>query len=420
MKLKTLIRKVRHRLSTEASGLWDRILYMLRIPVRTALPPGEGPLLLYVGERYQHHVPRIAKWVVRGSDWRTMLICHRHYFPKKYDSSVYHSKATFRNPWHFRRLLLHLRDHVDLAHAFGPYSLYPGILRRETDIPLIDDLKDINVSYFGLEPPFAYFRKDLPHERYLMENAQGIIASSFEAPAAYREYGIAQRPPGIFFPIYCDNDLFTERQKPFDPEDIHIVYVGGVVGSHRDPRVYGTIQFHPVIEQLSTQRIHFHIYPAPSTLPEDYEEYRDMARTNPFLHLHDPVPQAQLADEIAKYDFGWLAFYLEDTSRRFNKLGRGTSVKLFNYLESGVPLIMSPDLAFQAFMARRYEGALIIDKPEIARLGELIREMDYPEMERRLKARREVLSVKAQVGRLLQFYNRFARRKAQLMEGGNG
>lgn len=414
MKLKTLVRKVRHRLTTEASGMWDRILYTLRIPVKVPVPEGDGPLLLYMGERYQHHVPRIAKWVVRKSDWRTMLICHRHYFPKKYDSSVYHGKATFRNPWHLRRILLHLSDKIDLVHAFGPYSLYPGIIRRETDLPLIDDLKDINISYYGLEPPFAYFRKDLPHERYLMEHAHGIISSSFEAVNAYREYGIPKRPPGIFFPIYTDNDLFTERKKPFNPEEIHIVYVGGVVGSHRDRRVYGTIQFHPVIEQLSAQKIHFHIYPAPSTLPEDYDEYREMAKKNPYLHLHDPVPQAQLADEIAQYDFGWLAFYLEDTSRRFEKLGRGTSVKLFNYLESGVPLIMSPDLAFQSFMARKYEGALIIEKKQIAELGELIKGLDYEAMENRLKGKREELSVKTQVGRLLEFYNRFARRKANL------
>ncbi len=416
MKLKTLIRKVKQRLTTEASGAWDRLLYGLKVPIRVPIPAGEGPLLLYMGERYQHHVPRIAKWVVRKSNWRTMLMCHRHFFPKKYDASVYHSQATFRNPWHLRRILLSLKGQVDLVHAFGPYSLYPGIIRKETDWPVIDDLKDINVSYFGLNPPFAYLQRDLPHERYLMENAQGIIASSFESPNAYREYSIPQRPPSIFFPIYTENDLFTEGKRPFNPDEIHIVYVGGVVGSHRDPRQYGTIQFHKVIDQLSAQKIHFHIYPAPSTLPEDYEEYRTMAQENPFLHLHDPVPQAQLADEIAQYDFGWLAFYLEDTSRRFQKLGRGTSVKLFNYFESGVPVIISPDLDFQAFMARRYGGALVVRKPEIATIGERLKALDYAGMRARLMRERERLSVKAQVHRLLAFYNRFAKRPAEVSE----
>lgn len=412
MKLRTFIRKVKNRLTTDFSGAWDRLLLGLKIPVRVPIPDGEGPLLLYTGERYQHHVPRIAKWVVRKSNWRTMLICHRHYFPKKYDSEVYHSKATFRNPWHFRRMLLLLRKEVDLVHAFGPYSLYPGIIRRETDIPLIDDLKDINISYFGEDPPFAYLKRDLPHERYLMENANGIISSSFEAVNAYREYGIVKRPPSIFFPIYTENDLFTEGKREFDPAEIHIVYVGGVVGAHRDPRQYGTIQFHKVIEQLSAQKIHFHIYPAPSTLPEDYEEYREMAKANSFLHLHDPVPQAQLADEIAQYDFGWLAFYLEDTSRRFEKLGRGTSVKLFNYFESGVPVIISPDLDFQAFMARRYGAAIVTHKAEIPELGNRIRNLDYPQMRQTLIKRRAQLSVEAQIGRLLDFYDRFSKRSA--------
>ena len=77
-------------------------------------------------------------------------------------------------------------------------------------------------------------------------------------------------------------------------------------------------------------------------------------------------------------------------------------------------MIISEDLHFQVFMAKRYGAAVEVSKEDLSRLGEILRQRDFEATTQDLKERREELCVRHQVERLLQFYNRFSRTPAQV------
>ena len=238
-------------------------------------------------------------------------------------------------------------------HGFAPKSYYCNIARKSVKAPYIHDMQDVYATYYGLHPTLNWLKKELPQERECLEKADGVVAHCLEANVAFRKYGIAKKPPTLFFPLYCDDDFFQEHNKVFNPDEIHLVYAGGVAGSHRNPKQYGNIQFHGLIKTLTEQGLHFHIYPSPGNIRADYEEYEEKAKKNALFHFHEPVAQHDLAKELSKYDFGILPFFKNLSEQSEDKLKYATTLKLFNYLEAGIPIIVSKDINFQAWMVER-------------------------------------------------------------------
>ncbi|HRH68128.1 MAG TPA: glycosyltransferase [Flavobacteriales bacterium] len=399
--------KVLRELRVRSSGAVDALLYFFRIPPTLPAEAKVTDGLIYVAELLMARAGRMAKWVTRLSGRKVVLFCHSEGFIPEF-ADGFTAIVRYRNAWHLRRLLRAL-PRPWLIHGFAPKSHYPDVARRAMpDVPYVHDLQDTLVVYYGTAPTKRWLRVELPHEKACMAEADGVIAHSLEPAEGFRRYAIPhdKRPPTLFFPLYCDDDRFISGVPKISGTEIHLVYAGGVAGSHRDPRYFGNIQFFGLIDTLTKQGLHLHIYPSPTTLEADRAEYVELARKNERFHYHAPVPQEKLAGELARYHFGLIPFFVERSDQSPEKLKYATALKLFNFIESGLPVVVSKDLGFQSWMAARSAAGVAVGPDDLTGLAALLRTFDTGQV----SVGRGDLSLKANVPRLLEFYDRVSER----------
>jgi hypothetical protein len=405
--LRIIIGKIRWLTYEVFTSLFDAAFWFLHLPVTgtPGLAEKNKKRIVFIGELLPPRTPRLAKWIIRSGNYTAVLVCSKRGFVKKFSDPCFEATLLFRNKWHLRRVLRGIPD-VYLLHSFAPKSYYPDIARLALKVPFIHDMQDVYATYYGLHPSMPWLKRELPHEQACLEQADGVIGHSLEPNVAYRKYQTKNKPPNLFFPLYCDDDFFCNTPKSLNPDDIHIVYAGGVAGSHRNPKQYGNIQFHQLIKTLSAQKLHFHIYPSPSNVRADYEEYEEIAKENPFFHFHEPVAQQDLAKELSQYHFGILPFFKELSEQSGDKLKYATTLKLFNYLEAGIPIIVSKDLGYQSWLTERYSCGIGIRMEHIQELKTLINKTNYKTLLAAVQNSRTKLSLGRQTKRLENFYQR--------------
>jgi glycosyltransferase involved in cell wall biosynthesis len=401
-KHRLLLHKIRVYGGERLSLALDMPLYLLRIPAMRKTKTSNT--VVFVGENLSPRIARMAKRIRRESDYQCVLVCHRRGFYTAFSNGDFHGIYTFRNQWHMKRILRSIAD-VRIVHGFAPKSRFPDEARRFLQKPYIQDMQDVYSIYYEGNQLARWLKEELPYERECLSRADGIVAHSIEPNQALRMLRPERRPKTLFFPLYCDDDSFQQvSSTPKHPGELHIVYAGGVAGSHRDSSHYGNTQFHGLIDRLGAQRIHFHIYPSPTNVRADWEEYEQLDKTNPWFHFHSPVPQENLAAELSRYDFGILPFFKELSDLSDMKLKYATSLKLFNYLEAGLPVIVSEDIVYQHWMATRYGAGITLKSEGIDYLRETLERQRYEELSRAVEQARTKLSLKANIPRLLDFY----------------
>lgn len=385
----------------KVSSFWDGLLFALGVH---PIPKNEAKnAILFVGEHLPPRIPRMAKWIKRQSSYELVLVCHQRGFIKEFSDKCFNEIHLFRNEWHLKRILKQLKN-ISIVHGFAPKSQFPNIARKFLNKPYIHDMQDVYSIYYEKNTDLSWLKKELPHEEECLTKANGIVAHSLEPNAALRLLKIKPKPKTIFFPLYCDDDFFQSNTKSLNENDIHVVYAGGVAGSHRNPAQYGNIQFQGLIKTLTAQKLHFHIYPSPSNIRADYEEYEKIANENPYFHFHLPLAQQELAKELSKYHFGLLPFFRSLSEQSDLKLKYATTLKLFNYLEAGIPVIVSEDIIYQNTVLNRYGTAINLSEESLKFLREKILAMNYNELRQNVVIAREKLSLKNNIIRLNNFY----------------
>ncbi|HXP48807.1 MAG TPA: hypothetical protein VN922_02570 [Bacteroidia bacterium] len=390
---------------------WDAMLWFFAIPVKdsSAIDKKNAKIIMYVGEFLPPRIARLAKWCKKYESFTTLLICHKRGFVKKFSNEEIDQIILFRNKWHLKRIIRVLPAPY-VMHGFAPKSKYPYIAlqackKYHASKSVIADFQDVFIIYYGHESNLNWLKKELPFEKKFLQYSDGLVANSLEPREGMRMWGIKEKKKSIFFPLYADNDYFCSAPKTFSMDDIHLVYVGGVMGSHRDKVHYGSVQFHWLIDYLSKQKIHFHIYPSPSTLRADYMEYEQIAKENPYFHFHVSVAQQDLAVELSKYHYGLVPFFKANSGQSDLKHKYATTLKLFNYLESGIPVLVGADFVYQSWLVERYKlGVVVSDKETFADLRKVITKVPYDQQVKNLLESREELSLKKHTPRLLEFY----------------
>ncbi|MBK6368396.1 MAG: hypothetical protein IPF64_00840 [Flavobacteriales bacterium] len=399
--------KIARELRVRGSAVIDAVLYAVHVPPSIPATAKVDNALFYVAELLMARAGRMAKWVTRQSGRKVVLFCHREGYIPEFAGEGFAAVLLYRNAWHLRRLLRTMPTPW-IVHGFAPKSHYPDVARRTLpNVPYIHDLQDTLVVYYGTTPTKRWLRAELPHERACMAEADGVIAHSLEPAEGFRRYGIPHRtrPRTLFFPLYCDDDRFVTMPK-ISATETHLVYAGGVAGSHRDPRYFGNIQFFGLIETLTKQDLHLHIYPSPTTLAADRTEYEALAKTNLRFHYHEPVGQEKLAEELGRYHFGFHLGFVNDGDHQQStaKYRLCTTLKLFNFLEAGIQVISSVNLDFQAWMITRHHAGIAIEREDIALLAERLRVLNNASDPWNVERARVRLSLKENTRRLIAFY----------------
>lgn len=387
---------------------WEEVKYLIPdffIYFFTKRQFPKEPSIIFVGTAMHGRIARITKWLARNSQFELLLICKNSGFSNKFINSDFTKVLTYRNSWHLKSILKKLDSQNVIFHSFGPpYQASKVLVNNIKFGKTIFDFQDLLVTNFGLNPPFTYMKREIKNEKYVLSEVDGIINHSLELQTAKKYYGtIAHKK--LFFPIYTDNDQFVNRQKNnLDFENLHIVYIGGIMSAYRNKDYFGGLQIHWLIKKLNDQRIHFHVYPSPSLLKEHIIDYIELDKKLDYFHLHSSVSQKKLSSELANYDFGVLPFFHRTNNRLNDKRYYSTTLKMFNYFESGLPIILSEDLLFQNYMANKYGGGIKASWEDFDNVRELLKNQDYNQLLNNIKLNRVNLSLENNIHKILNFY----------------
>lgn len=398
IKLRILLNKVNKLLYTQLTSLYDRLLEKFA----SASNQKDEKLIIFAGESLAPRVERLARQI-RKHGFRTILVCHKHGYVEKFAGDTWDDVRLYRNSAHLKRIIRSLPTPY-LYHCFIPKSRYIDLARAEFRAPWIIDVQDIYTIYYEKDHGIRWLYKELPHEENLLRNTHGVLANSLEVNEAYRQLGIKEKPPAIYFPLYCQEEKFRFPEGK-STDEFHFVYAGNIAGSHRDVQQYGAIQLLWLARLLNKQKIHLHIYPSPSTLKADYEEYYRVMKDLPYLHMHESVSQAQLSKELEQYHFGLLPFFSNSNQNRPEKYKYATTLKLFNYIEAGLPIIVSRDLTYQSWMVQRYKAGLAISRADLDNIHLILASTPYEHIVEALIRNRKELSIEKNAERVINFYN---------------
>jgi len=359
--------------------------------------------IIFVGTVMHARIARMAKWLSQLTDYQLILICSSTGYSSKLSGDYFNQVLTYRNTWDLKRKLSHFDFNKNVFHLFAPP--YKGAYTAVSFIKhakKLFDFQDLIVTNFGLNPPFAYMKKELKMEKFVLKNVDGIINHSLELQTAKKYYGTIEAKK-MFFPNYTDSDHFMYKSKKLNDE-IHIVFIGSVHSAYRSRDYFGGGMLHWLIEKLNKQEIHFHIYPAPSNLKEHLVDYFKLNEKLPYFHLHDSVNQEELSKEIHQYDFGVLPFFNRTNKKLNDKRRFSTTLKMFNFFEAGLPVIVSEDVCFQNYICRKFGADIKARWDDFDDIRKLVNKYNYNDLVSSIEKNRERLSIKNQLYRLTDFY----------------
>jgi len=275
------------------------------------------------------------------------------------------------DPWQILALLDELRP--DVAHLFVNYNnarMLPVVLYAPS--PVVYDPYDCLRGMF--EPEYQVNWLELEAERICFACADHICARSLEPLCLRRHFGY-RMPATTYFPEYCWRPPRQREPRQVRNEELHLVYCGGVWPEDRYPAgEYCYAQYIEIGRALARQRIHLHIYPAPLAGMVDFDcffsLYLQEDGSNPYFHFHRSLPYPELVREMVQYDAAMHvmgAAINSDMGRvTYLKLDYSTSNKLFDYIESGLPVIIHKG-KHQRSIVRHYGQTIEINNISVAR-----------------------------------------------------
>jgi glycosyltransferase involved in cell wall biosynthesis len=262
---------------------------------------------------------------------------------------------------------------ISIIHSHGPADDLGFMGEKYTDIPLVHEVFDASSLYdessygewisggllrrIGMDARIRrrLREKDLFWEKYIHEKADGLVyTSEYMLNAVKDKYDIKGEscviPNAILKKDIPKKILPKIREKD---GGIHTVYVGAlsIDSGHRN--------IIPILKQITKQDVHVHIY---GVMEDPVKEVlNDLVKKDSFFHVHKPLPYSKLLEELTKFDFGLVL--LAPANERL--LNTAIPNKIFEYLGSELPVIVSPYNSLIDFVTKRHCGFVLRDVNEI-------------------------------------------------------
>jgi len=401
-RLVNFFRKLNFFLNEKSSELFDRFLLFIGQKDYTLYSfPNQEQTIVFIGLSLNHRVVKNLKYLKLNGRYNLLLLKHRSDSFDDFESSFYHSKIIYRNKFHLKRLLFS-SNKLKLIYAYASKPSYAKAAIESAGCSTIFDPYDCWVVYYGKNPKQTWMKKEIVDEEYCFANASGILARNLEVKKSIEIFSL-EKKRNILFSDYCDNDYFINPGKK-DNSQISLVYSGGIYGRHMLKSSHGIENFFDFIDSMQEQQIELNIYPSPQSKPEVYFDYIEESKKSKYLKMHSTVKQKDLALELSKYHFGVSPHFKEESSSvSKDKLERGTSLKFFNFLEAGLPILMSSEMKYMAWLVERYKIGIVFSKADIPALSRIIKSADYAELQKNVVGIREKLSMKNNMHRLINF-----------------
>jgi len=268
------------------------------------------------------------------------------------------------------------------------------------DIISFRNLERNEDNYRGIKKyNLSYFPKILRRlEKHYFRNSSGIIHKGSKEELNYLNYSVST--PDLFLTPGCLED-WTYATKKNKRDGIHIVFAG-----HPNEDIYYAHPFREIIKEITAQGIHFHTY---GKIPLHNDYFLNEEKNNPYFHYHDRLNPKELNEVISNYHYGIIPDFFNEL---IDPLWPKTSVghKMFNYLEAGLPIIMTNELQAMAAIVKKYKIGICIDYEDIKKLRKTLQHINYKKLQENVEKAQRELSISNLTKKLECFYKEIVER----------
>src|SRR3989338_8659352 len=144
-----------------------------------------------------------------------------------------------------------------------------------------------------------------------------------------------------------------------------------------------------IIKEITDKKSHLQTY-GKSLFNDEY--FLNEQKDNFYFHYHDKINPKELNKEISNYHYG---IVLDFFNKLINPLWQKTSVgnKIYNYLEAGLPVIMTNDLKAMADIVKKHKLGICIDYKDLKELKNILSNLDYEKLQKNVKIAQKELSI---------------------------
>ncbi len=395
-------------LQTRARELAAQAVARGRETLRAFLDDEPRPTALFIADNVYYNQLRISA-ALRERGWRTASVCIH---PSKglhqerwFDLQVHLDLATLLDELpRLRATTLHTQGWLNAYHLPALVEAYrpPGCMH-------VAELMDVQHFFFpeAEKPRWAGPSRQtwgdgavdhiaLEHrcETFLLEHAPCVAFTGLRRQIPWLcELGADPRRL-LPFPCYPLSRFFANPTSPPIGKPWRLAFVGGIppFDARHPHALFGDAQLLDTLPLLLRQGIYVDLFLNPARTEDPGRAYAPLLlleRTSTGLRLYQGRPPWDLAPALQSYHFGMMLY-------RFNGLVVGRRhlhgilpSKLFQYLEAGLPVLVSEQLREAADFVRRTGIGLVVADDDLPRLARLLERADLEAMRRRVQQVRD-------------------------------
>ena len=230
-------------------------------------------------------------------------------------------------------------------------------------------------------------------EKKNFKKADAIIHKCPEEFA--KKFPVDSGKPMLQFLPYADyEDIKNSREKL---EGKHIVYVGLVYdGINRK----GAFPLFNIFKEIADNKIHIHIYPTNYGEISENTNYENM-KYHEYFHLHKPVRDNKLREELAQYHWGLYMLYFDKDIFKKDWADSVFGNKISDYLEAGLPVICNKGLPFVCKIVEKYDIGICIN--HYTDIPDVLEKIRYENIKRKLAINRHKFTMDKHNYKLIDF-----------------
>jgi hypothetical protein len=229
-------------------------------------------------------------------------------------------------------------------------------------------------------------------QRFLVSQAKGVINKD-QTLAAYENRNTVSAKNCLFLPDAPFQGNIAHLGLINRPACVRprVAFVGNFVSENEYGGREGEGQLR-ICKALSSQEIYYHMFPIDygHRRPEILKSYDDLASSSEYFILNDHLTSTRLLSELKRMDFGsyLMPLFHDDRllSRSFIKYPElgvdGLPTRFADYLNAGLPLIVSHGLNAVRALIDAHEIGLVISKNDLMVVRERIDEYCYLRLRR--------------------------------------
>lgn len=351
------------------------------------------------------NVPRIERMVYYLQSKRTekiIFICSENKFKKEFFNRCPNLEVILiKYHWQIGYVMKQFNN-IALVHTFESRSIFPyyAIENAPRNTPTIFDFQDLYTNYTGDKNLPFWMKENLWYEKKCLQKCDAYIAYSLELIPVRKKLNLTKRK-SLYFPFYLDDAEIKNPSKSKDKNTINIVYAGGIAAIDRN------ISFNMTLteQKIRGSNIVLHVYPSPLSGDEVIQSYFEYAIQHPNLQMHNPVNNNEMSAELNQYDFGIVPFFKTLEYQSADKYRYSSALKIFNYFEAGLPVIIASDVDYQAWLIKHHNCGVVIESENFAQLSLILQQHPKSEFSAALLKMQQTQRLGVQIEKINQLYN---------------